>query len=318
MTGTAGDARSRRGPAADVIRSESAQVLRDEVASVTPHEVTPVSPTLDGLVGLVEMPTSQLVFVRYGGNVLVEAPPTGDRVVATIPLGPMHVTIGEGAERVREQGFILGEDARTLMRPDPWAGALVVAVDVDHLREHRELVFGSEKPVPIGENPELFLTHASRQAWSASATLGSDTPTDVVWQFLTVLEDQLLTALVLSWNRSDSDPVNPGGSRVAELREWLDANHGPGISVSDMARHLGLSVRQLQFIVQSRTGMSPSQLLREIRLAKARDMLGAADPDEATVARVAHACGFAHLGRFSQYYRARFGESPSTHLKRSS
>lgn len=309
---------ARRGPAADIIRSSQASVLRDEVAAVTPHEVTPVSPTLDGLVGIVQMASSQLVFVRYGGNVLVEAPATGSRVVATIPLGPMHVTVGEASlGEIQDRGFILGVDRPTLMRPDPWAGAIVVAADVDRIRAHRDLVFGSEVPVPIGENPEQFLTYASRQAWSASATLTSETPETVVGQFLSVIEDQLLTAMVLSWNRAESLPVNPGGSRVSELRDWLDANHGPGITVSDMARHLGLSVRQLQFIVQSRTGMSPSQLLREIRLTKAKRMLESADPDAVTVARIAHACGFAHLGRFSQYYRARFGESPSMRLKRS-
>ncbi len=304
--------------AATVTRSSDARVLRDEVATITPHEVTAVSPSLDGLVGFVEMPTSSLVFVRYGGNVLVEAPPTQDRVVATIPLGPMHVTIGDAPRGdIHDQGFILGVDERTLMRPDPWAGALVVAADIDRIAAHRELVFGSEVALPVVDHPEAFLTHASRQAWSASATLSAETPVPVVDQFLSVVEDQILTALVLSWNWSASDPVNPGGARVTELRDWLEANHGPGVSVSDMARHLGLSVRQLQFVVQSRTGMSPSQLLREIRLAKARAMLETADPDAMTVARIAHDCGFAHLGRFSQYYRARFGESPSTRLRRS-
>ena len=303
--------------AAGIVRSSQASVLRDEVATVTPHEVTAVSPSLDGLVGIVTMPTSHLVFVRYGGNVLVEAPPTGSRVVATIPLGPMHVTLGDAPiGDIQDEGFILGVEERTLMRPDPWAGALVVAADVDRIREHRDLVFGSETPLPLQAHPEQFLAHASRQAWSASATLTPDTPTEVVGQFLSVIEDQMLTAMVLSWNRAESQPVNPGGSRVTELRDWLEVNHGAGISVSDMARHLGLSVRQLQFIVQSRTGMTPSQLLREIRLTKARAMLQAADPDQATVARIAHTCGFAHLGRFSQYYRARFGESPSTRLKR--
>ena len=69
------------GPAAGIVRSSQASVLRDEVATVTPHEVTAVSPSLDGLVGIVTMPTSHLVFVRYGGNVLVEAPPTGSRPI---------------------------------------------------------------------------------------------------------------------------------------------------------------------------------------------------------------------------------------------
>lgn len=302
-------------PVAVVVRSESAHVLRDEVAAVTPHEVTPVSDRLDGLVGFVSMPRSRLVFVRYGGNVVVDAPATGSRLVATIPLGPMGVSVG-GPEVVHDSGFLLAKDAATMMRPDPWAGALVVAADMADVSSHVDVVFGDERHVPVVDDPSPFLTHAARQAWSASTTLGEDTPPEIAANFLSVMQDQLMTALVLSWNHAESQPRAEGGSRVAELREWLEANHGTGVRTTDMARHLGLSVRQLQAVVQSRTGMSPSQLLREVRLQRAHAALRAANPETDTVARIAHACGFAHLGRFSQYYRARFGESPSIDLRR--
>lgn len=305
-------------PVAVVVRSESAAVLRDEVANVTPHEVTAISEHLDGLVGVVEMPRSKLVFVRYGGNVIVDAPATGSRVVATIPLGPMGVSVGDSDITTMESGFILGTDASTLMQPDPWAGALVVAADIERVAAHVDVVFGDERHVPVLEDPSPFLTRAARQAWSAGATLTAETPPEVAANFLSVMEDQLMTALVLSWNHAEALPRTAAGSRVADLRDWLDANHGTGVRTTDMARHLGLSVRQLQFVVQSRTGMSPSQLLREVRLQRAHAALRAANPDVDTVARIAHASGFAHLGRFSQYYRARFGESPSMDLRRSS
>ena len=305
-------------PVAVVVRSESAAVLRDEVANVTPHEVTAISEDLDGLVGIVDMPRSKLVFVRYGGNVIVEAPATGSRVVATIPLGPMGVTIGAGKATMLESGFLLSTDSATLMQPDPWAGSLVVAAEIHDVAAHIDVVFGDERHVPVLEDPSPFLTRAARQAWSAGTTLTSETPPEVAANFLSVMQDQLMTALVLSWNHAEALPRTAVGSRVGELREWLDLNHGTGVRTSDMARQLGLSVRQLQFVVQSRTGMSPSQLLREVRLQRAQAALRAADPEIDTVARIAHASGFAHLGRFSQYYRARFGESPSINLRRSS
>ena len=50
-------------------------------------------------------------------------------------------------------------------------------------------------------------------------------------------------------------------------------------------------------------------------MAEARAMLEAARPG-ATVTRVAHDCGLAHLGRFSQEYARHFGESPSETLRR--
>ncbi len=72
------------------LTSTSTQVLCDEVAErTTPHVVLTKEASLRGKVAMIKMPSSRFVFVRYGGDVIVEAPPTGDRVIATIPLGPV-------------------------------------------------------------------------------------------------------------------------------------------------------------------------------------------------------------------------------------
>ena len=56
--------------------------------------------------------------------------------------------------------------------------------------------------------------------------------------------------------------------------------------------------------------------LRSVRLDSVRGELQAPGPGT-TVAAVAHRWGFAHLGRFTAYYRRRYGESPSQTLRRS-
>ncbi|MEV6902279.1 helix-turn-helix domain-containing protein [Amycolatopsis sp. NPDC051372] len=54
-------------------------------------------------------------------------------------------------------------------------------------------------------------------------------------------------------------------------------------------------------------------MLRDIRLGRAhRALLGA----DRTVAEIASSCGFTHLSRFAQEYRARFGELPSETARR--
>jgi AraC-like DNA-binding protein len=300
-------------------RSRRAADLRDAVATVTPHEVTALQPDLDGMVGTLALPHSRLVYVRYGGSVIVEAPPTERRVVATIPLGPMHVTVGSAARgRVHDSAFMLVRQERTLMRPDPWAGALVLAADEESLAQHRTVVLGTES-VPAAAPPDAAavtsLTRACRQAWQAAATLSPQVSRDVVDRFLQVVEEQLFTALVLSWGRASIDVPPRGSRRVSHLREWLETHHDIDVSTGDMARELGISVRQLQYAVQSETGLTPSELLRETRLHHARQMLLQADRTTTTVSAVALACGFAHLGRFSATYAARFGESPSSTLK---
>jgi AraC-like DNA-binding protein len=296
-------------------RSRRASDLRDAVATVTPHEVTPMQPDLDGMVGTLALANSTLVYVRYGGSVVVEAPPTERRVVATIPLGPMHVTVGAAARgRALDAGFILARRERTLMRPDPWAGALVLAADDERLAKHHTVVLG-DAPAKREQLATASLTHVCRQAWQAATTLTPEASRDVVERFMHVVEDQLLTALVLSWGRAPMEAPPRGVARVTYLRDWLETNHGIDISTCDMARELNVSVRQLQYAVLAETGLTPSELLRETRLRHARELLLAGDRETTSVSSVALTCGFAHLGRFSATYASRFGEAPSVTLR---
>lgn len=305
-----------RHPVECLVRSSQASVLRDEVAAVTPHEVTALGSRLDGAVGMVRLETSMLVFVRYGGDVIVESPPTASRVVATVPLGPMHVIFGSAPScEVKSDGCLLSPQDRTLMRPDPWAGALVFAADAERIADHRTMVFGDESVPTPAEGYSPMLTHACRRAWSATSSLASQAPGPLLDQFLGAVEDQLLTALVLA-SGAPSRPKASGGRRHLDaLHEWLTDHHGPGVTATDMARGIGLSIRQLQAITRDGLGVTPLDLLREVRLGRARELLWAADPEVVTVAHVAHECGFAHLGRFSASYRRRFGETPSRSLR---
>ena len=66
----------------------------------------------------------------------------------------------------------------------------------------------------------------------------------------------------------------------------------------------------MQQVVRDAYGTTPSRLLREIRLDRARALLrSGAVP---SVSAAATSAGFTHLGRFAAAYRARFGELPST------
>jgi transcriptional regulator GlxA family with amidase domain len=85
--------------------------------------------------------------------------------------------------------------------------------------------------------------------------------------------------------------------------------HTP-ISTTDVAEHVGLSVRGLQQAFQRQVGTAPNTMLRGIRLDRVRDELRRASAGEVTVAAVAVRWGFAHLGRFSGAYASRFGEYP--------
>jgi len=99
-------------------------------------------------------------------------------------------------------------------------------------------------------------------------------------------------------------------SRVREAVEYMHAYAHTPITTTDVAEHVGLSVRGLQQAFQRQVGTAPNAMLRGIRMDRVREELHRGTPGELTVAAVAVRWGFAHLGRFSAAYSARFGEYP--------
>jgi transcriptional regulator GlxA family with amidase domain len=82
----------------------------------------------------------------------------------------------------------------------------------------------------------------------------------------------------------------------------------PTLSVPDMAAHLAVSERQLYRLTNSLTGCSPAQLIKEVRLKKAYDLLVSGDIYK--VEDVAKRVGFENPSYFSRQFHARFGKRP--------
>ena len=81
------------------------------------------------------------------------------------------------------------------------------------------------------------------------------------------------------------------------------------ISLVDLALAAGLSPRSLNALCHKYYGVSPMVLLRNMRLDAVREKLQSCPGLNITNVALDH--GFGHLGRFSAYYRERFGELPS-------
>lgn len=109
-------------------------------------------------------------------------------------------------------------------------------------------------------------------------------------------------------------PVGARG-RVQQAIEYMHANADDPITTTDVAEHVGLSVRGLQQGFQRQVGTSPNAMLRGIRFDRVRTELRYHSVGETTVAGVARRWGFAHAGRFSSAYAKRFGELPSETLR---
>jgi AraC-like DNA-binding protein len=110
----------------------------------------------------------------------------------------------------------------------------------------------------------------------------------------------------------DRVPV-PGVVRRAE--RFIADNADMPITVSDVAAHLGVSLRTLQAGFRQWRNTTPTAHLRQVRLQLVRDEL-LRSGESANVTAIAVRYGFAHLGRFSGQYRSAFGEPPSVTLRR--
>jgi transcriptional regulator GlxA family with amidase domain len=161
------------------------------------------------------------------------------------------------------------------------------------------------------------------QIWQRTLAYGWSSEADrlpVAGAAKAALDEYLLTLLLHHHPHNYSEelartvptPV-PGVVRRAE-RFMID-NAGSSITVSEVADHLGISLRSLQAGFRDWRETTPTAFLRRVRLQLVRDELLRANT-EANVTAVALQHGFSHLGRFSAHYRAIFGEDPSVTLRR--
>ena len=112
----------------------------------------------------------------------------------------------------------------------------------------------------------------------------------------------------------DRQARGESGCDAEALKAWLASQAHRSVRVAELARRAGVSPRTVERAFL-RTGCTPLEYLRGVRLERARRLL--ADPGPAmTVAEAARAAGFTHLGRFATEYRRHFGELPSQTLAR--
>ena len=95
---------------------------------------------------------------------------------------------------------------------------------------------------------------------------------------------------------------------LAEALETLTREPSDGLTLSRLAKRLGLSERQASRLVRERLGSSLGDYVTELRVARAKRLLVESD---LAVIDVAADAGFGSLGHFNQVFRSRSGSTPS-------
>jgi AraC family transcriptional regulator, ethanolamine operon transcriptional activator len=120
--------------------------------------------------------------------------------------------------------------------------------------------------------------------------------------------------------RFDSHTVEASKSltrRVTAVRScetYMQEHAGETISLLDLCQVSQMRSRSLINAFEAITGFSPMEYLKRFRLSGVRRTLQIANKKTTRIIDVATEWGFWHMGHFSKYYRAMFGELPSETL----
>lgn len=101
--------------------------------------------------------------------------------------------------------------------------------------------------------------------------------------------------------------------RIEDLRHHILRNIGEPLTVADLAGHAHISDRQLTRIFKSELGTTPHAYIESARVEAARSRLESTD---ATLERVASACGFGTVDTFVRAFRRRLDTTPTEYRRR--
>ncbi|ROO27017.1 AraC family transcriptional regulator [Salinisphaera orenii MK-B5] len=93
----------------------------------------------------------------------------------------------------------------------------------------------------------------------------------------------------------------------------MEANIEEPLALAELARHAGLSKRQLERLFAAELDCTPSSYYMQLRLNIARTRLRYS---QASIAEVAHGCGFGSNSYFTRRYSRLFGRTPSAERRR--
>jgi AraC-like DNA-binding protein len=135
------------------------------------------------------------------------------------------------------------------------------------------------------------------------------------------VEDTLKRLLLAAFPHNHSDlfnapPSGPAPYYVRRVEEYVSAHAEEAISLADMIEISGVSARSLHAGFRRFRDTTPMGYLKNHRLALANRRLKEGADRGFSVTDVALACGFTHLSKFARDYQERYGERPSSTLKR--
>lgn len=261
--------------------------------------------------------------VRYGTSALVDAPPVNDIYLAMFTLaGTALVNQGQHQFKTCPGTFcVLNPNRHLKVELSEDFEQLTVRLSGDAVRQSLLKLTYREINKPLEFVPQSYALNQQAAGFGRLVKAICEDMSGAASAFnhpsvSNRLEEALVNLLLTSFPHShssllsDESPV-PSPYFVKRAEEYLAEHLSEPPSITELAHIAGTSVRSLQSAFRHYKGTTPTTYLREIRLERVRQELITAASTGRSITEIAMAYGFTHLSKFSQYYKARFGELPS-------
>ena len=126
-------------------------------------------------------------------------------------------------------------------------------------------------------------------------------------------ENALEEALLLIARAGALSEAGPDDARVAQVLQLLGRRYHEPTTVADLAAQVHLSPSRLAHLFRQSTGVSPIQMLLQLRLRQAARLL---EYSTLSVTEIAAEVGFESPYYFSRQFRAHYGVSPRAYRQR--
>lgn len=268
--------------------------------------------------------------MSYGAEVVVDRPTDSRYLGVAIPLsGRMRIWRGrEVADAwAGESVVVIAPNGRSVTEWSADCETLMLRVTTSSLaRAARTLTGERDRDRPPRFVHQVLSLEQGHVVHSAARLLAEvfgryDDIAAVPTGLLHQLSEHALGAVLLGLEHDLSTPVKPGyraapSKAVRSAMRLIEDEAVAVFNVSELARHLGVTVRALELGFRRALDETPHQYMRRVRLDRAhRELLAADATDGITVTEIATRWGFFHAGRFATSYKAAYGVMPSVSLR---
>lgn len=290
-------------------RTRSVEQAREHVAGVfTAHRLACATRELDFALQRSDRPSMSLARLRYGAEVIVDAPALQGFYLLQLTLaGCCDVALDRRVVTVRPGELVVINPTRPYRKR--WGAdcvQLIARLDRTLVDDAWTALHGAAPRRPLefafANLPAAAAGTVGRALRAAAAGLGRDRA--------------LAEALVGALPPAEADEcAHPAELLVRRAEAFMRAHLALDLSMGEIAQAAGASPRTLERAFRRERQSTAVARLRELRLDRARAALLASRGTGPGVTAVAASVGLVQPGRFAVEYRRRFGESPSQTLR---